>query len=53
MDKQRPYHVKIKNKLNQVVFGFDKKESVGDWKAKIEAQNQKDAQLDLAAQMQY
>jgi hypothetical protein len=34
-DKEKPYHFKIKNNLNEVTFGFEKPESVDDWLAKV------------------
>lgn len=36
LDKEKPYYFKIKNRLNQVTFGFDKPEQIDDWVTKIE-----------------
>lgn len=35
LDKDKAFHFKIKNKVNQVVFGFDKEEQIDDWIVKI------------------
>lgn len=35
LDKQKPYHFRIKNKVNEVVFGFDKQDQIQDWINKI------------------
>ena len=43
-DKQKPYHFKIKNKLNQVTFGFDKPELIEDWMVKIKKVAKKEEQ---------
>jgi hypothetical protein len=40
LDKEKPFHFKIKNKINEVVFGFDKEELIDDWMVKIKAQSQ-------------
>jgi hypothetical protein len=34
-DKEKPFHFKIKNKLNEVIFGFDKEDLIEDWIKKI------------------
>lgn len=36
-DQEKPYHFRIKNKVNEVVFGFDKEEQIDDWITKIKA----------------
>lgn len=36
-DQEKPYHFRIKNKVNEVVFGFDREEQIDDWIAKIKA----------------
>ena len=36
-DQEKPFHFRIKNKVNEVVFGFDKEEQIDDWIAKIRA----------------
>ena len=36
LDKDKPYHFRIKNSVNEVVFGFNKEEEIEDWKIKIE-----------------
>lgn len=35
LDKEKPYYFKIKNKVNEVIFGFDKQEQIDDWINKI------------------
>jgi hypothetical protein len=37
LDKEKPYHLKLKNKLNEAIFGFDKDEQIEDWVVKIKA----------------
>lgn len=37
LDKEKPFHFKIKNKLNEVIFGFDKEDLIEDWKIKIKS----------------
>jgi hypothetical protein len=34
-DKDKPFHLSIKNKINEVVFGFDKMETLDDWFGRI------------------
>lgn len=44
-DKEKPYHFKIKNNLNQVTFGFEKPELIDDWITKIKNVSKKDESL--------
>ena len=41
-DKDKPYYFKISNKLNEVVFGFDKADPIEDWITKIKNVSKKE-----------